>query len=106
MLLDDEACFAPLRTHFESTFGRPSIPDRDLPATDVFEFRYPLGYESVCAGVGFAEGGVRSCTQSIRVSGERIDYDGEDPIKVEVVHDGPGNVGCRCATRRRDSGAI
>jgi len=50
-LLDDEAFFAPFRSHFDPIFGRPSIPIETYLRLMFLKFRYRLGYESVCAEV-------------------------------------------------------
>jgi IS5 family transposase len=50
-LLDDERFFAPFRTHFDPTFGRPSIPIETYLLLMSLKYSYRLGYESLCAEV-------------------------------------------------------
>jgi hypothetical protein len=50
-LLDDERFFAPFRSYFDLTFGRPSIPIECYLRLMFLKFRYRLGYESLCAEV-------------------------------------------------------
>src|SRR6266550_9599800 len=47
-LLDDERFFAPFRTRFDLTFGRPSTPIETYLRLMFLKFRYRLGYESLC----------------------------------------------------------
>ena len=42
-LLDDPAAFAPFEPHFRQVLGRPSTPDRELPAADVPQVLVPAG---------------------------------------------------------------
>jgi IS5 family transposase len=50
-VLDDEAFFAPFRSHFDPVFGRPSIPIETYLRLMFLKVRYRLGYESLCAEV-------------------------------------------------------
>jgi transposase, IS5 family len=50
-LLDDERFFTPFRSHFDLTFGRPSIPIETYLRLMFLKFRYRLGFESLCAEV-------------------------------------------------------
>jgi transposase, IS5 family len=50
--LDDEAFFAPFRTHFSALLGRPSIPMEVYLRMMFLKYQYRLGYESLCREVG------------------------------------------------------
>lgn len=50
-LLDDPAFFAPYRTHFHATIGRPSIPIETYLRMMLLKHRYRLSYETLCAEV-------------------------------------------------------
>jgi IS5 family transposase len=50
-LLDDAVFFAPFVAHFDSQFGRPSIPMETYLRLMFLKFRYRLGYETLCREV-------------------------------------------------------
>ncbi len=50
-LLDDDRFFAPFRTFFHATFGRPSIPIETYLRLMFLKYRYRLGFESLCREV-------------------------------------------------------
>ena len=49
--LDDPVFFAPFAPHFHPVIGRPSTPVECYLRLMFLEFRYRLGYESLCAEV-------------------------------------------------------
>ena len=69
-LLDDERFFAPFRTYFDATFGRPSIPVETYLRLMFLKVCYRLGYESLCAEVADSIGWRLFC---------RIGIDGRVP---------------------------
>jgi transposase, IS5 family len=60
-LLDDPVFFAPYRTRFHATLGRPSIPIETYLRLMFLKYRYQLGFEPVCREVADSISWQRFC---------------------------------------------
>jgi IS5 family transposase len=60
-LLDDPAFFAPYRSHFHATLGRPSIPIETYLRLMFLKYRYDMGFEPLCREVADSISWQRFC---------------------------------------------
>jgi transposase, IS5 family len=70
-LLDDERFFAPYRTHFHATLGRPSIPIETYLRMMFLMRRYRLSFETLCREVNDSLSWRRFCRIGL---GERVPH--------------------------------
>jgi transposase, IS5 family len=67
-LLDDPVFFAPYRSHFHATLGRPSIPIETYLRLMFLKYRYKLGFEPLCREVADSISWQRFCRVPLGVA--------------------------------------
>jgi transposase, IS5 family len=67
-LLDDERFFAPFRSVFDPSEGRPSIPVESYLRLMFLKYRYNLGYARLCTAVGDSLSWRRFCRVGLETS--------------------------------------